>query len=139
MKKVLFFILLLVSTTASAQFFEKHKDFTGQVLLATGFGAELGSFPTSHKQPFGYSFGTAFEFGNKVSDNFDWSVYAKGHFYLCKYASLTAQMGVKDLIDLQAGLGLRVSLPTEKFNIILEPVWRTENSIMNLGLQYKLN
>lgn len=138
MRKLVLIALLLVSVNASAQFFKNHRDITVQAVIATGFGAEIGKLPTSHKQPFGYTLGTAFEFGDKVSDNFDWSAYAKGHFYLCRYASLTAQMGVKDLIDLQAGLGLRVNLPTDNFDIILEPVWRTENSIFNAGIHWKL-
>lgn len=138
MKHIVLLVLLFISTSSYAQFFKKHRDFSSHVVLTTGFGAELGKWPTSHEKPFGYSIGTAFEFGDKVSEGFDWSAYAKGHFYLCRYAQLTAQIGVKDLIDVQAGIGLKAILPTENFDIVLEPVLRTQRSVFNVGARFKL-
>lgn len=140
MKKILsvlfLFALVACSFKASAQF-SSLKDVNVFVSLPSGFTSEIGKAP-SDSSKFGYFYGISVEAGDRVSSGFDFSVYAKGALAVHKYVQVTAQLGVVDIINLQAGLGLRGIIPTKIATFVVEPVWRTGHSILNAGVHLKL-
>lgn len=141
MKKWLFALLMILNLGAAAQkSAPKDKafpDLNVGVMAPTGFVGEIGKYPVK-TSPLGYFIGTSVEFGNQVDGNFDLSVYGKGQLYLIKNLHAVVQFGLVDGLNLQAGLGLRGIIPTKGPDIYIEPLLRTRNSVVNIGLRTKL-
>lgn len=135
MKKILCILLMVYGFQASAQQF---KDFSALALLGSGVAVEVGKGP--ELTPVGYYFGSAFEFGPKVSKDADFSLYARGEVLLIDYVSATALIGLRDFYAMTYGMSLRGNIPLRKGPILLvEPMWRNDSqSRLVVGLKWRL-
>lgn len=144
MKKLLVIVMLLMSGFVKAQdktpFFKSFNNVTGYASLVQGFGAEVSKPATFEPvKKMTYAYGVGIDLGTAAEDeNVDISVYVKGLYPIYKNLDVVGQLGMRDLINPGAGIGIRYTVKGEALNFVIEPLIHTDGSRLNLGLQFPL-
>lgn len=72
-------------------------------------------------------------------DQLEIAAYVKGQYNIVPFLNITGLIGIHDFKRLAMGLGARGLLPiSPKHNFLIEPMWHSEGSRINLGIQFKL-
>lgn len=126
--KTLLVIFLFLSLGASSQTLNTYAKFT------KGLGAEYG-LKKFDATLWGFVFGADLTIDGDVS----LETYVKGHYNINNFFQLTAMAGMQDFNRLTTGVGVRFLYPIDnRHNLLVEPMWHSESSRINLGIQFKL-
>lgn len=100
-----------------------------------GFGLEVGH-DNLKKNKVNYYVGFSADFGEAATKGSDVLFYTKGVYFFEKNIGFTGLAGVEDLNSFVLGLGARVVIPSDAFKIVVEPMWRTNGSRVNVGFNF---
>ena len=140
MRKLLFSIFMLFSIISLGQTNKKFNSLTIYAGLPNGVGAEIGHAKNLKfkDNKLNYFLGFSADFGEKTSNGSNLMFYARGIYALDKHFGITGLGGIEDLNRLVLGAGLRATIPADGFKIIVEPMWRTNGSRVNVGFSLPL-
>ena len=138
MKKLFLLSFSLIALSCYSQSVKKINTITPYISVPYGFGVEAGHKNNIKKSKIDYFAGFSADFGKAASKGSDVLFYAKGVYSVDKFVGLTGVCGIEDLNKFVLGIGGRLTIPSDAFKIVIEPLWRTNGSRVNVGLSFNL-